>query len=188
MSDAIKQNTNLDRRPEPDGSFPINYYRVPRDKYTFDSAKTRKWVETRLSGRVLNAFAGECFLNHDREIVRNDANPKRPADYHVDAAELDEHLEHNSFDTIVHDPPWSKRQAEKSYEGFQSGEVGKTMKAYNSLLKTGGCVISLGYTVTVMPAKYSYERQEMAIFECIGRGDDYFGCIVKKMNNRLDAF
>lgn len=164
------------------------YYRVTRCKWTFEDPTTKKWVESWLNGRVLNAFAGQTFLRHNNEIIRNDANPDNPAGYHKDVVNLRSELERDSFDTIVHDPPWSNRQAEKSYDGYQSGEVGATMKLYDELLKPGGHLISLGYTVTTMPAGFGYDRQELAIFETIGRGDDYFGAVVRKMNTQVTDY
>lgn len=185
---SAESNALRPRAPETQGEFPIQYYRVDRNKWTFQTDRTRKWAESWLQGRVLNAFAGETALNHSGEIVRNDANPERPADHHRDVNELGNVLEENTFDSIIHDPPWSERQSMQSYEGYQAGEVGETMELYHRLLRPGGLVISLGFTTTVMPARFGYERQEMAIFETMGRGDDYLGCVVKKANRRLDAF
>lgn len=174
--------------PNDEADFPMRYYKVHSHRFTFESDTTRRWVESWLQGRVLNSFAGETRLNHSGEVVRNDANPDRDAELHVDAAELDQHLETSSFDTIIHDPPWSSRQGLKSYEGFQLGEVGQTMKSHNKLLKAGGRIISLGFTMTTMPSKYAYQRLEVANFETVGRGDDYFGVVEQNMNQQLDSF
>jgi len=186
MSQNATPKSAIDRDGETD--FPIRYYKVKSHKFTFEAKQTRKWVESKLTGRVLNAFAGETELKHSGEIVRNDANPDRPADYHMDANELGSVLERNSFDAIIHDPPWSARQAEESYEGFQAGEVGQTMKLYDRLLKPGGIVIGLGFTATLMPKRLGYSRDEMAIFEVIGRGDDYLGAVDRKQNTTFDEY
>lgn len=168
-----------------DANFPIRYFKVKSTKWTFQADKTRKWVQSWCRGRVLNAFAGETKVRHAGEVVRNDANPDRPADYHRDVNNLGEVLEPSSFDTIIHDPPWSNRQAMVSYEGFQAGEVGETMRLYNRLLRPGGRVIGLGFTTTLMPKKYGYDRLELAIFCPIGRGDDYLGAVDEKTNRVL---
>jgi hypothetical protein len=173
----------IDREGEP--NFPIKYYKVKSTKWTFEAKQTRKWIESKLSGKVLNAFAGMTELSHDGEIVRNDANPERPADYHMDANELGSVLEEGTFEAIIHDPPWSARQSEESYEGFQAGEVGDTMKMYDRLLKPGGKVIGVGFTASLMPKRLGYTRDEMAIFETIGRGDDYLGAVDRKKQHYL---
>ena len=175
------------KSPKSEADFPIQYYKVKSTKFTFEATQTKKWTESWLAGRVLNSFAGETSLRHSDEIVRNDANPDRPADYHMDANDLGDVFDNNTFDAIIHDPPWSARQAEESYEGFQAGEVGATMQMYDQLLKPGGVVIGLGFTTTLMPKRLGYERQEMAIFETIGRGDDYLGAVDKKMNTTLSS-
>jgi len=176
----------IKREGKPD--FDILYYKVKSTKWTFEADETRKWVESHLGGRVLNAFAGMTKLSHSSEIVRNDASPDRPADYHMDVNELGDVLQANSFDCIVHDPPWSARQSEESYDGFQAGEVGETMELYDRLLKPNGKVIGVGFTASLMPERLGYSREEMVIFETIGRGDDYIGAVDKKKNTTLGDY
>lgn len=91
-------------------------------KWTFETKVIRDWVEDHLQDhpRVLNATAGQTHLRHPDppgEIVRNDSNPDRIADTHVDVAELANHYPENSFDAIVFDPPWSLYQANLRYDG-----------------------------------------------------------------------
>jgi hypothetical protein len=86
-------------------------------KWTFDLEPIRDWVETHLDGRTLNACAGENKLRHDAEVCRNDINPDREADTHLDVAELAVHYPEASFETIVFDPPWSVYQSNLRYEG-----------------------------------------------------------------------
>jgi len=94
-----------------------NVYQVNSEKWTFQDNTVRKWVQDRLDGRVLNACAGETQLKHDSEIIRNDINTDRPASLHVDVKEIDKHVEGESFDSIVYDPPWSVFQVNDKYEG-----------------------------------------------------------------------
>ena len=94
--------------------FPIKYYAVQPNKWTFQSDKIREWVESHLQGSVLNACAGKTYLQHSGEIVRNDLNEDRDADYHYDVIEIADHFPSNSFDTVVFDPPFSSEQSDSS--------------------------------------------------------------------------
>jgi len=57
-------------------------------RWTFEYEPARSIVEEHMHGRVLNACAGKTKLQHDDEIVRNDLNPDRDADVHLDVAEI----------------------------------------------------------------------------------------------------
>jgi len=91
----------------------------PFSRWTFDCDTIKTWVEHHLSGRVLNACAGENHLDHDREVIRNDADPERPAEFHKDVAELSSEFPAGHFGTIVYDPPWSVYQSNLRYDGHR---------------------------------------------------------------------
>lgn len=168
--------------------FPIKYYSVQPNRWTFQSDKIREWVEGHLQGRVLNACAGKTKLDHVSEIVRNDYNPERDADYHVDVAEIAEHFPPNSFDTVVYDPPFSKEQAESSYDGVNVAHEGKAMAQFDQLLRPGGVVIKMGFSTTCMPGSKDYERVEVAIFNTLGRMNDWLGTVDRRMSSDLREF
>ncbi|WP_302083156.1 hypothetical protein [Salinibaculum rarum] len=97
-------------------------------KETFEDATILRWVREQIDDgdRVLNATAGftpvfseeEC-AERDIEIVRNDINPDREADYHLDVAALTTELtEAEQFDVIIFDPPWSLYQSNLRYDGY----------------------------------------------------------------------
>jgi hypothetical protein len=90
----------------------------PKD--TFSEPALRQFAEHwSLPGRVLNAFAGWEELDIDgAETVRNDINPERPAEYHMDAAALPTIFEPESFSTIIADFPWTAYQATYRYAGY----------------------------------------------------------------------
>lgn len=93
----------------------------PYSKWTFEDKTIRNWVESHFSPGdvILNACAGKTRLTPPPggRIVRNDINEDREADLHVDVAELAAHLEEESFDLILSDPPWTLYQANLRYEG-----------------------------------------------------------------------
>jgi hypothetical protein len=173
-----------------DGSppFPVLYYTVQPNRWTFQSDKIRNWVEGNLHGEVLNACAGKTQLSHDGEIVRNDYNPERKADHHYDVAEIAEHLEPNTFDCVVFDPPFSAEQADSSYDGVQVAEIGQAMRQFDQLLREGGTVVQMGFTTTCMPGEMDYKRQEVAIFNTLGRMNDWLGTIDMRMSNDLRTY
>jgi len=163
----------------------LSYHTVSPNRWTFRSKKIRKWVESRLRGRVLNACAGKTRLAHDHEIVRNDINEDRDADLHVDVCEIADHFDAESFGTIVYDPPFSENQANQSYElengdTVVAGNDAVAKRQFDELLKSGGQVIQFGFTTTCMPASMDYERREVTVWNTLGRCNDYLSVIDKK--------
>lgn len=163
----------------------MSYHTVSPNRWTFQSTKIRKWVEARLQGHVLNACAGKTMLAHDAEIVRNDLDEDRDADLHVDVCEVADHFEAGSFDTIVYDPPFSENQANESYEledgeSVVAGRDAVAKRQIDELLAPGGRVIQFGFTTTCMPAALDYERREVAVWNTLGRCNDYLSVVDEK--------
>lgn len=158
----------------------LSYWTVQPNQWTFQSDKIRHWVEARLSGRVLNACAGKTKLTHDHEIVRNDIDEDRDADLHVDVCEIADELETGSFDTIVHDPPFSQNQANRTYEGKEVGDDALAKRQFDELLAPGGRVIQFGFSTTCMPMSMGYEREEVAVWNTLGRCNDYLSVVDRK--------
>jgi hypothetical protein len=163
----------------------LSYHTVSPNRWTFQSNKIRGWVEERLQGRVLNACAGKTKLAHDHEIVRNDLDEDRDADLHVDVCEIADHFDSESFGTILYDPPFSENQASRSYEledgeAVVAGNDAVAKRQFDQLLKPGGRVIQFGYTTTCMPGALDYDRREVAVWNTLGRMNDYLSVIDEK--------
>jgi hypothetical protein len=163
----------------------LTYETVSPNRWTFQSKVIRSWVEERLRGGVLNACAGKTKLAHDHEIVRNDLDAARDTDLHVDVCEIADHFEPDSFDTILYDPPFSESQAIRSYEledgeAVVAGNDAVAKRQFDELLKPGGRVIQFGYTTTCMPAAMGYDRREVAVWNTLGRMNDYLSVIDEK--------
>jgi len=163
----------------------LSYHTVSPNRWTFQSDEIRRWVEQRLTGRVLNACAGKTMLAHDHQIIRNDLDDDRDADLHVDVCEIADHFDRESFDTILYDPPFSENQANRSYEleggeAVVAGNDAVAKRQFDQLLKPGGRVIQFGYTTTCMPAAMGYERREVAVWNTLGRMNDYLSVIDEK--------
>jgi hypothetical protein len=158
----------------------MHYATVSPNRWTFQSDKIRRWVESRLQGRVLNACAGKTKLTHDHEIVRNDIDEDRDADTHVDVCELAGHFDAESFHTVVYDPPFSQNQSNRSYEGREVGDDALAKRQIDQVLTPGGRVIGFGFTTTLMPVSLGYERREVAVFNTLGRMNDYLAAVDEK--------
>jgi len=177
-------------------------------RWTFDDDKIRKWVLENLTGRVLNACAGENQLPHNQSIIRNDLDPTVEADLHVDVTQLAAELERESFDTILFDPPWTMYQANMRYDGrhvtkndieIDATDLPQTIKrdkqqvgharlakdGFDYLLKPGGKVIQLSYSGTCMPSRLQYERLQRVMFDPLGEGKTLIGSIDRKTQTTL---
>ena len=158
----------------------LSYWTVQPNRWTFQSDKMRQWVEQRLQGRVLNACAGKTMLVHDHEIIRNDIDQDRDADLHVDVCNIADELEPESIDTVVYDPPFSQNQANRSYDGQQVGDDALAKRQFDEILRPGGRVIQFGFSTTCMPMSMGYEREEVAVWNTLGRMNDYLSVVDKK--------
>lgn len=119
-------------------------------RWTFKTRKVREALLPYLEGRVLNAFAGKTRLDaHKRGIeeVRNDLNPERDADYHLDAVDLGDEFDEESFDVIVLDPPFDQSQADEHYDGMHARDMGAIRKSVGPLVKPGGRIVEFGWNL-----------------------------------------
>jgi len=167
----------------------LKYFKVQPNKWTFQSKKIRKWVESWIEGRTLNACCGKTKLELENgTIIRNDIDPGIDADIHCDVKEISKHFEERSFDSIVYDPPYSDYQANKHYKGELTIAATAAKREFHKLLKTGGVIIQLGYTTTCMPGTYGYEREEVAVFNTLGAMNDILGTVDRKVNHSILDF
>lgn len=134
-------------------------------RWTFQYSAARDIVREEIQGRVLNACAGKTQLQHDGEIVRNDLNPERDADTHVDVAEIAEHFEARSFDTVIFDPPFDEAQAEDKYDGLHAKDVYAALEQFNELVRPGGKVVSFGWNSWGMRSFSAFERSRTTLLQ-----------------------
>lgn len=158
----------------------LEYETVSPNRWTFQSDKIRRWVERHLNGRTLNVCAGKTKLAHDHEIIRNDIDTDRDADTHYDVCEIAKHFPAESCGTIVYDPPFTQHQATRTYDGKEVGDDALAKRQFDELLKPGGRVIQFGYTTTCMPMSFGYEREHVAVWNTLGRMNDYLSVIDTK--------
>jgi len=98
----------------------------------------------------VDPFAGMYSPAH----IRNDINPNRNAEFHLDAVEFLKTLDNNSVAGVLNDPPFSTHQFETTYNDTHTlGATNPTSTEYktaikvevNRILRPGGIVISLGW-------------------------------------------
>ena len=96
-------------------------------------------------------FCGE----YTPATVRNDLNPKIPAEYHMDAHDFLKSQKTNSFDGVLLDPPYSLRQISEHYKAagikctgwHTSAGWGSTLKDEAArIIKHGGKAICFGWS------------------------------------------
>jgi len=134
-------------------------------RWTFEYQPARKILREEMEGRTLNACAGKTQLDHDAEIVRNDLNPDRDADTHVDVVEIADHFEAESFDTIIFDPPFDEKQAETKYDGLHAMDVYAALEQFNELVRAGGKVICFGWNSWGMRSFPAFERSRTTLLQ-----------------------
>jgi len=170
----------------------LSYWTVQPDRFTFRSSKIRGWVESRLEGDVLNACCGPTHLDHD-QIHRNDKARQLTipvdgeeqtvsidADTYHDVRTLDEVVS-KQFDVIVYDPPFTDSQARESYGLTETAGYSETVtEVLDNLLKPGGTVLQLGYTSTQFTAHPQYDTTDVALFNTLGRMDDWIATASQK--------
>lgn len=134
-------------------------------RWTFEYRPAREFVESRLRGRVLNACAGKSRLDYDGGVHRNDLNPDIDADTHHDVAELADHLEPQSFDVVVFDPPFDDLQAADKYDSLRADNVLAAFGQFAELLRPNGIVITFGWNSWGMRSHAGFDREETVLFQ-----------------------
>lgn len=192
----------------------------PFSGWTFEDATIREWVESHfgIGDRVLNACAGVTRLTppSEGEILRNDINDEREAEFHEDVAALAGHprMKQGMFDVIVFDPPWSLYQSNLRYSGehvskegcpdidlqslpfdtpgpdekTQLGHSRLAKEGFDYLLSSGGIVIELTFHGTSMPSRLGYERVRRAVFDPVGEAKAVIGSVDRKTRRQLSDF
>jgi hypothetical protein len=165
----------------------VSFWTDTTEGSTFQSDKLRHWTESHLEDakRVLNPCAGVAALNVDAEVLRVDVDEDANADLHIDFRDLPNHVEDESFDAIVYDPPYTPNQARNKYgldisdeEFFFYGRAVKEL--FDQLLAPGGVFIQFGYSTAAMPRDFGYETVSVGLFNKLGSQNDYLGVAARK--------
>jgi len=148
---------------------------------TFEMLKLRKWLIEWCNGKILNVFGGKTKLVIPNcEIIHNDINKNIESDTYIDALFIDKFFEHNTFNTIILDPPYTFFQTIHYYEGFRCQDITRVRNAVDKLLKKNGIVISLGYNSTGMNNKRGYKKLAILLVNCGGSHNDIIVLVERK--------
>ena len=121
----------------------------------------------------------------------NDLNPDTQAEYHMDAEEFCKHLKKKKVksDCVLFDPPYSPRQISELYKSIgltvgmketQSALLYKRVRdAVDPLIKTGGIVLSFGWSTNGMGLNRNYELIEVLMVAHGGAHNDTL-CIAER--------
>ena len=133
-------------------------------RQTFQSKKTKKWVEENSYGLCLNLFAGTTKLNLNE--VRNDIDKGAKADYRMDALDFVRYAKKKKmkFDTIILDPPYSYRKAMEMYHGHYTSRFKQIADLIPDILTKEGRVISFGYHSTFLGKTRRAVLKKLCVF------------------------
>lgn len=171
----------------------FTYLAQPPKRYTFEQPKLKAWVEAHCRGIVLNLFAGKIRLgtlnSGPYREIRNDIDPKMPADYHMDAFEFVCACKAGavwrtggsikSFTTVILDPPYNIRKAREKYDGRWIGKLTKIKNLLPDIIPIGGRVISLGYDSVGMSKSRGFRKIALCLV-CHGGDHNDTICLVEE--------
>lgn len=127
----------------------LKYWFEMPNKWTFKQPKLLSFISNYIpsNSKVLIPFAGKSkFGSIDgSEFIYNDINPEIRADYHMNATELKNVFEKETFDCIITDPPFTYAKARTLYKNKSALIITKWRDTAFFLLKPNGIYIELGY-------------------------------------------
>lgn len=154
-------------------------------KWTFETDLVRDRVCDHLSGRVLNACAGQTMLPVS-EVVRNDINGEMPnLDSQRDVATLRDHYRDGEFDAIVLDPPFDAGQSDEHYSGWHVSDLSAARDELTELVAPGGVLIELGWSSHSVSSWQGWEPEQMYLFQRGPTVPDVFATVDRKVQRTL---
>ena len=177
--------TNLESRLK----LPRLHYTPAQNKpYTFQDPKVRQFVESRLTGRVLNLFAGKTILDYPGEKIRVDLDTEMPQLNFVGCASNYLINTKLTFDTIIYDPPWNERKSKEKYEGRMIGKYTRHKDLIVSKLNTNGQIISAGYEISNFGEIRGMGLTDILICNPFGEFRPFFVTVEKKRNANFEDY
>ena len=112
--------------------------------------------------------------------VKNDINPEREADFHLDALEFLKTLPNSFYDVAFFDPPYSFTQIKQLYDGLGKSLTCECNMKYWANIKTelarvvrvGGIVISCGWNSNGIGKTRGFEQIEILLVAHGGNRND----------------
>ena len=149
-------------------------------------------VDTKNGGVIVDPFANTSNYG----TITNDLNPNMPTKYHEDALIFLRHIETESADLVLYDPPYSVSQASEVYNSFggEKLEYSVTNSRYWSqikdeiarILKVGGVVLSFGWNTNGIGKDHDCEMTDILIVAHGGIHNDTLCCREVKISGNFD--
>lgn len=152
----------------------------------------------RLLSRYVSGHSVDPFANMSRiATVTNDINPEYECDYSMDAIEFLKTLEADSFDCVILDPPYSKRQISEHYKAAGRVVTGwHTSAGWNSTIKRhaaaatklNGHIICMGWDSNGVGTKNGFQLVELLIVPHGGDRHDTLVTVERKVRSQGKLF
>lgn len=120
--------------------------------------------------KVIDPFSNGRYMSMN--IVTNDLDETKPADYHMDALDFLKLAKSGHFDVVLFDPPYSPRQVSEVYKKLnksvnmqttQSSYWGNMKKEIARITAKDGYVITCGWNSGGIGKKYGFEIEEILL-------------------------
>jgi hypothetical protein len=159
------------------------------NKHTFLIKPIKKLLSNYNFNNWVDPFAG---YNSPAKIT-NDLNPDCPTKYHEDSLKFIEKLETNTYDGVLHDPPYSLRQLKECYDNvnlklpyshtLNFGDLCKDHIA--RITKPNGIVISFGWNSNGIGDSRGFKKYKIILIAHGGYHNDTIITIERKINGVL---
>jgi len=159
------------------------------NKWTYDIQPISELLDQEIEGFTVDAFSGKSQLAD----LRNDLNPKSPAQFHLEAIEFLKTLKTNSVDTVLFDPPYSPRQITESYKSIglkaskqdtQSCFYSKAKDEYARVCKLGGKAICFGWNSNGMGINRGFSIEKILLVPHGSAHNDTIVTVERKFENK----
>ena len=135
------------------------------NKNTFDIKPIKEMLAKEVDSDLLWI---DPFANKNKMArITNDLNTEFDTDYHLDALDFLKMFKDGEVDGVLYDPPYSPRQIAECYknvgyevtnESTRASFWGNQKKEISRIVKTGGKVITFGWTSGGIGEKYGFEK------------------------------
>lgn len=149
------------------------------NQWTFTIKPIKDLLEEEvLSGVWADPFAGK----NSPASITNDLRESMPTTHHMDALAFLKHMQSESIDGVLFDPPYSITQAKQCYEGYGMELLntkptsmkywGDCKTEISRILKKGGKVICFGWNTMGVGINRGFEMQRILIVPHGGSKND----------------
>lgn len=147
------------------------------NKWTFLIKPIKELLQEELTDGVwIDPFSGM----YSPATIKNDLDPTKEAQYHMDAIEFLKMFEDESVDGVLFDPPYSPRQVRECYDGISGsikwdGRVNFWSDAKNEIAritKKGGKVICFGWNSMGVGLNRGFEMTRILLVPHGGNKND----------------